>query len=580
MKCLLRRLACLGWLPSYGIDTASRDLLAAVVVTLLLIPQGLAYALLAGLPPILGLYASILPLLAYALLGSSRTLAVGPAAVLSLMNVAVLEPLFPLGSPEFVAASALLALMSGVILLAMASLRLGFLANFLSHPVVEGFVSAAAILIALSQVRHLLGISASGQTLPQLVTSLWAHLAQINGATVLLALISLGLLWALRRYLREWLLKRGCRGFWVDTLVRAVPAITLVLATLLTAGLGLDRFGVIVVGDIPAGLPALSWPEWDLALLQHLLPAAVLISLVSFVESVSIGYTLAARRRERLNPDQELVGLGVANLAASLSGGLAVTASFSRSAVNHDAGARTQMAGVFTALGITLGLLSLTSLLYYLPQATLAAIIILSVVGLVNLRSVLHTWRFSWRDGLAQAATLVGVLCMGIEQGLLMGVSLSLVLFLWRTSRPHIAVIGQLPGSEHFRNVERFPQAVLSPSVLSLRVDESLFFPNARYLEEQVGEHVAGSAEIGHVVLMCSGVNLIDASALESLTHIAERLHMAGIQLHLSEVKGPVMDQLKRAAFLQYFGGQVFVSHYTALQQLDPETTLRTRKPA
>ena len=329
---------------------------------------------------------------------------------------------------------------------------------------------------------------------------------------------------------------------------------------------------------MPQGLPGLTLPTMDLDLAIQLLPAALLISLVGFVESVSVGQTLAAKRRQRIQPDNELLGLGAANIAASFSGGFPVTGGFARSVVNYDAGARTPMAGVFTALGIGLSVMLLTPLLHDLPQAVLAATIIVAVLSLVDLKSLQHTWRYSRQDGAAQIATLLGVLLIGVEAGILLGVGLSLLLFLWRTSQPHIAVVGQVPGSEHFRNVERFA-VIERPSVLSLRVDESLYFPNARYLEDRIGELIASRPQVRHLVLMCSGVNLIDASALDSLHAIVERLHTAGVQLHLSEVKGPVMDQLRRSDFLERFGGQVFISQFEALKQLAPAPPSPTSQP-
>lgn len=568
-------LPCRVWLRQYHTATAAQDALAAAIVTLLLIPQSLAYALLAGVPLTLGLYASLLPLVVYAIFGSSYYLSVGPAAVLSLMNMAVLQPLYPPGSPEFIAASALIALLSGLILLGMARLRLGFLANFLSHPVISGFMTASALLIAFSQLKYLFGVGGGGDTLPRLLISLWQHLPETSGLTLLLGLSALGLLYAIRSRLKAWLCRRGLSVFWAETWARTGPVWVLVLLTALVALLGLDQQGVRIVGAIPAGLPELNLPplDWDLAV--HVFPAAVLLSLVGFVESVSVGHTLAARRRQRINPDQELVGLGAANLASAFSGGLAVTGGVSRSVANFEAGAQTPMAGIMTAVGVALSLAYLTPLLYYLPHAVLAATIIIAVLGLMDFHSLRQTWHYSKHDGLAQWATLIGVLALGVEQGLLLGVGLSLVLFLGRTSRPHIAVVGQLPGSEHFRNIERFAVQE-SPLVLSLRLDESLYFPNARYLEDRVSALLVERPQVRHLVLMCSGVNLIDASGLDSLEAIRFRLQEAGIALHLSEVKGPVMDRLQRSEFLQRLSGPVFLSQYQALCQLDPEFTAQT----
>jgi SulP family sulfate permease len=565
-------LPCLDWGRRYDRSSAGQDGLAALIVTLMLIPQSLAYAMLAGLPPVTGLYASILPLLAYALFGSSRTLAVGPVAVVSLMTAAALAPLFPAGSAEYVGAAMLLALLSGLLLALMAVLRLGFLANFLSHPVVSGFISASGILIAVGQLKHVLGVSASGESLRQVLPQLWQNLSMTHWPTLLIGLLSLAWLWWARARLKSLLQRLGLSAPTAGNLAKAGPVLAIIVAIVAVSLLQLDQVGVKVVGAIPQGLPGLSLPTLDLGLALQLLPAALLISLVGFVESISVGQTLAAKRRQRIEPDNELLGLGAANLGAAFSGGFPVTGGFARSVVNYDAGAQTPMAGVFTAAGIALSVMLLTPLLHNLPQAVLAATIIVAVLSLVDLGSLRRTWRYSRQDGAAQLATILGVLLVGVEAGILLGVGLSLLLFLWRTSQPHMAVVGQVPGSEHFRNVERFA-VIESPSVLSLRVDESLYFPNARYLEDRIGELIASRPFVRHLVLMCSGVNLIDASALDSLEAIVERLHTAGVQLHLSEVKGPVMDQLRRSNFLEDFGGQVFISQFQALKTLAPQST-------
>lgn len=563
-------LPCLEWGRHYDRTHAAQDGLAALIVTLMLIPQSLAYAMLAGLPPVSGLYASLLPLLLYAVFGSSRTLAVGPVAVVSLMTAAALQPLFPEGGPAYAGAALLLALMSGLILTLMAFLRLGFIANFLSHPVISGFISASGLLIAIGQVKHLLGISVSGENLLQLIPALFKALPSTHWPTLLIGILSLAWLWWARTRLRPLLQRMGLSAQAAGNLAKAGPVLAIILAILAVKGLQLDQTGVKVVGAIPQGLPGLTLPSLDLHLALQLLPAALLISLVGFVESVSVGQTLAAKQRQRIEPDSELLGLGAANLGAALSGGFPVTGGFARSVVNHDAGAQTPMAGVFTAAGIAFSALLLTPLLHDLPQAVLAATIIVAVLSLVDLGSLKRTWQYSRQDGTAQLATLLGVLLIGVEAGILIGVGLSLLLFLYRTSRPHVAVVGLVPGSEHFRNVQRF-DVIEAPSVLSLRVDESLYFPNARFLEERISELIASRPQVRHLVLMCPGVNLIDASALDSLETIAERLHTAGVQLHLSEVKGPVMDQLRRSDFLDRFGGQVFISQFQALKTLAPE---------
>jgi SulP family sulfate permease len=468
----------------------------------------------------------------------------------------------------------LLALRSGMRLAGMALLRLGFVANFLSHPVISGFISASGILIAVGQLKHIFGISASGENLQQLLPALLHNLPAVHGPTLLIGACSLLFLWWVRGQLKPLLMRLGLGAGMAGNLAKAGPVLAIIVAILAVSLLQLEQAGVKVVGMVPQGLPGLSLPTMDYSLALQLLPAALLISLVGFVESVSVAQTLAAKRRQRIEPDNELLGLGGANLAAAFSGGFPVTGGFARSVVNFDAGAQTPMSGVLTSAGIALSVLLLTPLLHNLPQAVLAATIIIAVLSLVDLKALGRTWRYSRQDGAAQAATLGGVLLLGVEVGILMGVGLSLLLFLWRTSRPHVAVVGQVPGSEHFRNIERFA-VVESPSVLSLRVDESLYFPNARFLEERIGELIAARPQVRHLVLMCPGVNLIDASALESLEAIVERLHAAGVQLHLSEVKGPVMDQLRRSDFLEHFGGQVFVSQYQALRMLDPLSTRR-----
>lgn len=567
-----RYLPMLAWARHYDRAAATKDSLAALIVTLMLIPQSLAYAMLAGLPPVTGLYASMLPLIAYTLFGTSRTLAVGPVAVASLMTAAALGPLFAPGSAEYAAAAMLLALLSGAVLLLMAVLRLGFLANFLSHPVISGFISASGILIALGQLKHILGISIDGENAVQLLAALLTALPGAHLPTLAIGGSSLLFLYLVRSRLSTWLQHLGMSAHIAGTLTKIGPVAALLLAITAVSAFGLADVGVRVVGEVPRGLPSLSLPMLDPSLVLQLLPAAVLISLVGFVESVSVAQTLAAKRRERIEPNQELVALGGANVAAALSGGFPVTGGFARSVVNFDAGAQTPLAGALTALGIGITVLLFTPLFHNLPHAVLAATIIVAVLSLVDLSALRRTWRYSRQDAAAMAATMLGVLLIGVESGILLGVGLSLLLFLWRTSQPHIAVVGQLPGSEHFRNVERFA-VVQSPRVLSVRVDESLYFPNARFLEDRIAELIGRHPQAEHLMLMCPGVNLIDASALESLEAITARLHAAGIQLHLSEVKGPVMDRLRHSNFLSDFGGQVFISQYEALLALDPDTT-------
>lgn len=566
----LRRLPMGEWLQGYDRATLSSDLVAALIVTVMLIPQSLAYAALAGLPPQVGLYASIAPLILYALFGSSRVLAVGPVAVVSLMTATAIGDLAPAGSTAYWTAAITLALLSGLMLLAMGALRLGFLANFLSHPVISGFITASALLIAVGQLKVVLGVDAAGD---DFFGSSWELLRRLTDSHLPTAALGLGtlafLFWA-RRGVKPLLRRLGLGERLAEALARAAPVVGIAAGAALVWASSAQQFGVRIVGTVPQGLPPLTLPSWDLALWQQLAAPALLISVVGFVESVSVGQTLAAKRRQRIAPDRELVALGAGNLGAAFTGGFPVTGGFARSVVNFDAGARTPAAGVFTAVGILLVALLLTPALYFVPQAALAATIVVAVSSLVDLRVLRSTWRYSRADFTAVAVTLLATLGIGVEAGLVAGVAVSLLLHLYKTSRPHIAEVGLVPGTEHFRNVLRHAVRT-SPRLVGLRVDESLYFANARVLEDRVNALVAERTGLQHVVLQCSAINDIDASALESLESIDHRLRDAGIALHLSEVKGPVMDRLTDTAFLRGLSGKVFLSHYQAIGELAPE---------
>lgn len=566
----LRRLQMGEWLQGYDRATLSSDLVAALIVTVMLIPQSLAYAALAGLPPQVGLYASIAPLVLYALFGSSRVLAVGPVAVVSLMTATAIGDLAPAGSTAYWTAAITLAFLSGLMLLAMGALRLGFLANFLSHPVISGFITASALLIAVGQLKVVLGVDAAGD---DFFGSSWELLRRLTDSHLPTAALGLGtlafLFWA-RRGVKPLLRRVGLGERLAEALARAAPVVGIAAGAVLVWGIGGQALGVRIVGTVPQGLPPLTLPSWDLALWQQLAAPALLISVVGFVESVSVGQTLAAKRRQRIAPDRELVALGAGNLGAAFTGGFPVTGGFARSVVNFDAGARTPAAGVFTAVGILLVALLLTPALYFVPQAALAATIVVAVSSLVDLRVLRSTWRYSRADFTAVAVTLLATLGIGVEAGLVAGVAVSLLLHLYKTSRPHIAEVGLVPGTEHFRNVLRHAVRT-SPRLVGLRVDESLYFANARVLEDRVNALVAERTGLQHVVLQCSAINDIDASALESLESIDHRLRDAGIALHLSEVKGPVMDRLTDTAFLRGLSGKVFLSHYQAIGELAPE---------
>ena len=562
-----RYLPIFTWLPHYHKRLLGADLLAGLIVTVMVIPQSLAYALLAGLPAVVGLYASILPQLLYTFLGTSRTLAVGPVAIIALMTGAALSSVAAPGTPEYLQAALVLSLLSGAILVAMGALKMGFFSNFLSHPVISGFLTASGILIAVSQLGSLLGVSSSGFTLVERLMTLLPNLPTFNPYTVAIGGGTLLFLVLMRRYGKQSLIKVGLPATLADLMAKAGPVFAVVVTTLAAWHWQLAyEHGVAVVGTIPSGLPALSFPWGDASLWRALLIPAMLISLVGFVESVSMGQMLAAKRRQRISPNQELIGLGAANLAAGFTSGMPVTGGLSRTVINYDAGAQTPAAGAFAALGIALVTMAFTGWLYYLPIATLAATITVSILTLVDIPMLRQTWRYSRSDFAAMAVTILLTLVEGIEAGIIGGVTLSIALFLYRTSRPHSALVGRVPDTEHFRNVERHDVETVSNAAL-LRIDESLYFANARYLEDTVYNLVASRPELEHVVLICSAVNLIDASALESLDAINARLKDSDVKLHLSEVKGPVMDQLKKSDFLDALTGRVFLSTYAAWRQ-------------
>ncbi len=567
MNGLKRYFPILEWGATYSKDTLTSDLVAAIIVTIMLIPQSLAYALLAGLPPEMGLYASIAPLFAYAIFGTSRALAVGPVAVVSLMTAAAVGNLALSGTAEYIAAAITLAFLSGLMLTLMGLLRLGFLANFLSHPVIAGFITASGILIAVSQLKHILGVPASGHTLVELLESLVTHLPETNPITAVIGVGTVAFLFWVRKGLKPLLLKAGLKPRMADIVAKAGPVAAVAVTTLLTWALGLADQGVRIVGSVPQGLPPLSLPSFSPDLWLQLAGPALLISVIGFVESVSVAQTLAAKRRQRIVPDQELVGLGTSNIAAALSGGYPVTGGFARSVVNFDAGAETPAAGAFTAVGILIAALLLTPLLYFLPNATLAATIIVAVLSLVDLSILKKTWGYSGADFAAVAATILLTLGLGVEVGVSTGVAVSIVLYLYKTSRPHIAEVGIVPGTQHFRNVLRH-KVRTTPGVVTVRIDESLYFANARYLEDYLLDRVVADPSLRHVVLMCPAVNEIDMSALESLEAINLRFKDMGIKLHLSEVKGPVMDRLQRTHFLDELTGEVFLSQWDAIEAL------------
>ncbi|WP_217356375.1 SulP family inorganic anion transporter [Ruegeria arenilitoris] len=569
----------LDWGRTYTRGAFSNDLVAALIVTIMLIPQSLAYALLAGLPPEAGIYASIVPIVLYSVFGTSRALAVGPVAVVSLLTATAIGQVAEQGTAGYAVAALTLAFLSGGFLVLMGVLRLGFLANFLSHPVIAGFITASGILIATSQVKHILGISAHGHTLPEMLGSVYRHLPEVNWVTLAIGTLATGFLFWVRKNLRPFLNRLGVPPVLADILTKAGPVAAVVATTVAVWQLDLAAEGVQIVGSVPQSLPPLTLPGFSPDLISALAVPAILISIIGFVESVSVAQTLAAKKRQRIDPDQELIGLGAANLGAAFTGGYPVTGGFARSVVNFDAGAETPAAGAFTAIGLAIAAVALTPLVFYLPKATLAATIIVAVLSLVDLSILKKTWGYSRADFTAVTATILLTLGLGVEVGVASGVAISVLLHLYKTSRPHVAEVGLVPGTQHFRNILRHKVETV-PSLVTLRVDESLYFVNARFLETLIQSRVTEGSAVRNVVLMFSAVNEVDFSALESLEAINHRLTDMGVGLHLSEVKGPVMDRLNRTHFPEVLNGRVFLSQYdawTSLAQSDLSVGSATR---
>jgi SulP family sulfate permease len=557
----------LRWGQDYDKAKLIDDSMAAVIVAIMLVPQALALALVAGLPPQVGLYASIFGLSIYALFGTSNTLSVGPVAVLSLMTAAALAKSGISDPSQLVAAALTLAFLSGVFLLLLGLMRLGFMANFLSHPVISAFITASAIIIGLSQVQHLLGTTSSGQNIIELLASLRGSMGEINWITLGLGLASIAIIVWCRTGLASLLTKMGLGGRLVTSISRSGPVIVALLTGLLCYGFRLDQQGVQLLGVVPAGLPGLTVPDFSLDLIRDLFWSAVLLSIIGFVESVSVAQTLAAKRREQIELDQELISLGAANIAVSFSGGFPVCGGFSRSVVNFDAGAATPAAGLMTAVLIASVALLFTPVLYWLPKVALASIILVAVYPLLDFSALGKSWKYSKADFIAVSITLFLTLLVGVEIGIASGVLASILMHLYKTSQPHVAVIGRVAGTEHFRNVERHDVETFD-NILSIRIDESLYFANTRFLEELIFSLMAKKPQLEHVILMCTAVNAVDMSALQTLEKINQTLSEIDIKLHLSEVKGPIMDKLVKTTLLANLSGSNYLSHNLAVEDL------------
>jgi len=530
----------LDWIRNYNKSDLTGDLSAGLIVAIMLIPQGMAYAMLAGLPPVIGLYASTIPLFIYALFGSSRQLSVGPVAMLSLLVLTGVSTMAEPGTEKYISLTLLLMLMIGLIQFLMGILRLGFIVNFLSHAVISGFTSAAAIIIGLSQLKDLVGVKLEANHVLMQLIETFTRLPEIHPITVMIGVGSIILLIVFKNYIRQ------IPG----------PIVVVVLGIFLVSRLQLEKFGLAIVGQVPQGLPTFSLPTFSIDAVIALLPIALTISFVGFMESIAMAKALASREKYHIEPNRELIGLGLANIGGSFFSAYPVTGGFSRSAVNYESGARTPLATIITAFLILLTLLFFTDFFYYLPKAVLAAIIMVAVYSLIDIKEALHLFNIRRVDGWTWLITFIATLSVGIEQGILIGLAFSLVVFVARSAYPHITELGLLPEKNVYRNIKRFPTANVDPQIAIIRVDASLYFANMSYLEEELCKRVKGRPQTNWLILDFSGVNSIDAVAVGALETIMETCRQEGVQFLFTGIKGPVMDLLKKANWEDKYGHQ------------------------
>ena len=543
MTLLQKFLPLLAQLSDYGQEKLRGDLSAGLTVGVMLIPQGMAYALIAGLPPIYGLYASLLPLVVYALFGTSRQLAVGPVAMVSLLVAAAVAPLAGGNTELYISLALLLSLMVGALQFGLGVARFGFLVNFLSHPVLSGFTSAAAFIIGFSQLKHLLGIDLPRSNFIHEI--LWAagtRLGDVHGLTLLVGLGGILMLVGLRR--------------WAPFIPGALVAV--ITATGAVWALGLSEHGVAIVGSVPSGLPSPSLPPLDWASVRQLAPSALAIGLVGFMESIAVAKVYAGRHRYEVDANQELIGLGLANIAGAFFSAYPTTGGLSRTAVNDEAGARTNLAAIFSAGVIALTLLFLTPLFYYLPKAVLAAIIMVAVTGLVDWEEARYLWKVDRRDFGLMALTFVATLTLGIEQGILVGVIVSLIVVIYESSTPHTALMGRLPDTETYRNLRRNPDAMTRSHVVVVRMDADLYFANVSTFQDLILDLDINDPALQAIVVDMYPVNQIDSTATHTLQKIVDTCRRNGVRLYLAGVKGPVKDVLDAAGLSQELGADRF----------------------
>ncbi|QXP66478.1 SulP family inorganic anion transporter [Polaribacter sp. AHE13PA] len=527
----------LEWLPNYNTSLFKGDLLAGITVGIILIPQGIAYALIAGLPPIYGLYCALVPQVMYAIFGSSRQVAIGPVAMDSLIVATGVSTLALAGSESYIAIAVLLALMVGAIQFLMGVFSLGFIVNFLSKPVITGFTSAVALIIGFNQFRNLFGVDfVQSDQLQYVVVDVFGRINNFNHPTTIIGLISVVIIIILRKINKK------------------IPSalIVVILGILILKFFGSSIVGVSIVKDIPSGLPIFGIPEFDIDLIRELLPIAFTLVMVGYLETISIGKSLEAKQDEyRIRPNQELIALGISNMVGSLFKAYPTTSSFSRSAINQESGARTGMAALISVVMVVFTLLFLTPLFYHLPKTVLAAIIIVAVFNLVNFKEAAFLWKANHLDFWLMLATFIATLLLGIEFGIIVGVGLSLIVLIYRTSRPYVAELGKVPNSNFYRNRSRFEEVIIEDDVLIFRFDAQIFYANSSYFRDKLDEMAYRKGDaLKLIVLDAESINRVDSTGVEMLKERIKYYKKKGITFLLAGVKGPVRDDLFRSGIL------------------------------
>jgi SulP family sulfate permease len=554
----------LGWLPRYKNEQFKGDIAAGLTVGVMLIPQGMAYAMIAGLPPVYGLYASTIPLILYAVFGTSRQLAVGPVAMVSLLTAAGIGTMAEVGTEGYIALAIVLALLVGLIQFSLGAFRLGFLVNFLSHPVISGFTSAAALIIGLSQLKHLLGVNlARSHHVHEILIEAVREAGNINWVTMLVGVVGIVIIKGVKR------INPAIPG----------PLSAVLFGILAVWGFGLTDMEVKIVGEAPKGLPSFALPQFSAEQIQTLIPIALAISLVSFMESIAVAKAIQAKHKNyKVEPNQELIALGLANIGGAFFQSYPTTGGFSRTAVNDQAGAKTGMASIFSAVLIVLTLLFLTPLFYYLPNAILASVIMVAVFGLIDYREAVHLWHSNRSDFAMLIVTFIATLALGIEQGIGIGVILSLAMVIYRTTRPHTAELGRIPGSDLYRNVERFSNLEVRPELLIFRFDAQLYFANVQHFKDSLEEMVEKKGKkLKAILINAASINGLDSSAAHALEEVIAQYAGQGIKTYFSGVRGPVRDALKKARLIDKIGEQnFFMNVEQAVQHIEADGKLQS----